>query len=381
MRTSKPDASKWVIGSGAAHTGDEIPPEGGEVVADRRHGAHAGDDGAARKIGLGHERAPRAVNREIVSAEARAPASTRVSDARPVPASRPMLRAMRLTTRRLLLVCAPALLALLGLSAPAAASGPTLAQMIGQKMVITMSGLSPDSGLLDRIRHGEVGGIALLGSNVSSSSQLVALTTKLQKAAAKGGQPPLLIGIDQEGGSVKRIEWIPPNKTVPQMGAIGSTHRRVQPGQEDRSRPARIGHQHRPCPGRGRARVDRLVHVPAGSRLRVRRRRNRTARRRLRVRARRRRRQRDHEALPGDRPRDPEHRPLRRHDHRVPQGAQTRPLAVPHGDRPRRAADHAVERDVHRLGLRTTPRAGRRTSSRRSCARSSASRASRSPTH
>jgi beta-N-acetylhexosaminidase len=120
-------------------------------------------------------------------------------------------------------MCAPALLALLSLSAPAAATGPTLAQLIGQKMVITMTGLSPSPALLDRIRHGEVGGIALLGSNVSSSSQLLALTTKLQKAARQGGQPPMLIAIDQEGGEVKRIGWIPPNKTVPQMGAIGST--------------------------------------------------------------------------------------------------------------------------------------------------------------
>jgi beta-N-acetylhexosaminidase len=130
---------------------------------------------------------------------------------------------MRFTSRRLFLFAAPVLLALFGLSSPAAATEPTLEQLIGQKMVITMSGLTPHAALLDRIRHGEVGGIALLGSNVSSSSQLLALTTKLQKAAAQGGQPPLLIAIDQEGGEVKRIGWIPPTKTVPQMGAIGST--------------------------------------------------------------------------------------------------------------------------------------------------------------
>src|SRR4051794_26412716 len=102
---------------------------------------------------------------------------------------------MRSNSRRLVLFAAPLLLAALALSAPAAASGPTLAQLIGQKMVITMSGTSPNAALLDRIRHGEIGGIVLLGSNVSSSSQLVALTSKLQKAAANGGQPPLLIGI------------------------------------------------------------------------------------------------------------------------------------------------------------------------------------------
>jgi beta-N-acetylhexosaminidase len=129
---------------------------------------------------------------------------------------------MRLTSRRLFLVCVPVFLAVLGLAAPAAASGPTLQQLIGQKIVITMSGLTPHASLLERIRNGEVGGIALLGSNVSSPAQLQALTAKLQQAARDGGQPPLLIAIDQEGGSVKRISWAPPTQTVPQLGANGS---------------------------------------------------------------------------------------------------------------------------------------------------------------
>jgi beta-N-acetylhexosaminidase len=133
-----------------------------------------------------------------------------------------MLPAMRLTSRRLVLSGASVLLGVFGLSAPAAASGPTLQQLIGQKLVVTMSGLTPHATLLDRIRHGEVGGIALLGSNVSSPTQLRALTAKLQQAARDGGQPPLLIAIDQEGGEVKRISWAPPTQTVPQMGANGS---------------------------------------------------------------------------------------------------------------------------------------------------------------
>jgi beta-N-acetylhexosaminidase len=102
-------------------------------------------------------------------------------------------------------------------------SGPTAAQLIGQKLMVAMSGTTPSSDLLGRIRRGEVGGVILFGSNISSASQVAALTRKLRDAAAAGGQPPLLISTDQEGGTVKRIPWIPPTESPPQMGASGST--------------------------------------------------------------------------------------------------------------------------------------------------------------
>jgi beta-N-acetylhexosaminidase len=100
------------------------------------------------------------------------------------------------------------------------ATGPTLAQLIGQKLVVRMEGLTPSADLLGRIRRGEVGGIILFGSNVTTPTALIALTTKLRAAAAAGGQPRLLIGVDQEGGSVKRIPWAPPTLSPPQMGEI-----------------------------------------------------------------------------------------------------------------------------------------------------------------
>ena len=102
----------------------------------------------------------------------------------------------------------------------AVAAGPTLAQLIGQKLVVRMDGLTPSADLLGRIGRGEVGGIILFGSNITTPTALVTLTTKLRAAAAAGGQPRLLIAVDQEGGSVKRIPWIPPTLSAPQMGAI-----------------------------------------------------------------------------------------------------------------------------------------------------------------
>jgi beta-N-acetylhexosaminidase len=99
---------------------------------------------------------------------------------------------------------------------------PTLAQLVGQKLVVKMSGTTPSADLLGRIRRGEIGGVILFGSNVTTADALVNLTAQLQKAAADGGQPELLIATDQEGGSVKRIPWAPPTLTVPQMGQLGS---------------------------------------------------------------------------------------------------------------------------------------------------------------
>ncbi|HET7027340.1 MAG TPA: glycoside hydrolase family 3 N-terminal domain-containing protein [Candidatus Limnocylindrales bacterium] len=103
------------------------------------------------------------------------------------------------------------------------ASSATLAQLVGQKLFVAMHGTTPTAALLARIRRGEVGGVILFGSNITTKTALIALTGKLRAAAAAGNQPPLLIATDQEGGSVKRISWAPPTLSPPQMGRIGST--------------------------------------------------------------------------------------------------------------------------------------------------------------
>ena len=102
------------------------------------------------------------------------------------------------------------------------AGTPTLAQLIGQKLVVAMDGTIPSPDLLGRIKRGEVGGVILMGRNITTPAALVALTTELRAAAVAGGRPTLLIGVDQEGGSVKRISWIPPTLSPPQMGALAS---------------------------------------------------------------------------------------------------------------------------------------------------------------
>ena len=98
---------------------------------------------------------------------------------------------------------------------------PRLEQLIGQKLVVRMDGLTPSAGLLARIRRGEIGGVILFGANITTPAALIALTGTLRAAAAAGLQPPLLIAVDQEGGQVKRIPWAPPTLSPPQMSLDG----------------------------------------------------------------------------------------------------------------------------------------------------------------
>jgi beta-N-acetylhexosaminidase len=104
-----------------------------------------------------------------------------------------------------------------------AAASPTIAQLIGQKLVVAMSGTTPDADLLGRVTRGEVGGVILFGPNITDARTLRALTAQLDAAAARGGQPKLLIVTDQEGGAVKRVPWAPPTLSAPAMGSLGST--------------------------------------------------------------------------------------------------------------------------------------------------------------
>src|SRR6185369_13478815 len=93
------------------------------------------------------------------------------------------------------------------------AGEPTLFQLVGQKLVVSMSGTTPSASLLLRARRGEIGGVLVHRFNFSTSARLRSIASTLQKAAARGGQPRLLIAVDQEGGSVKTIPWLPPTRS------------------------------------------------------------------------------------------------------------------------------------------------------------------------
>lgn len=76
---------------------------------------------------------------------------------------------------------------------------------IGQLISIGFEGESAPPAVLEAIRKGRAGGIILFRRNIGTPSQVRELTDTLQHAAAQAGLPPLLIAIDQEGGSVRRL--------------------------------------------------------------------------------------------------------------------------------------------------------------------------------
>jgi beta-N-acetylhexosaminidase len=92
-------------------------------------------------------------------------------------------------------------------------------QMLGQRIMVGLPGRTADAGLLAEVRGGQVGAVVLYAYNVVSRQQVQALTGTLQHAARAGGNPPLLIAIDQEGGQVKRFPNAPPFVPPPQMGS------------------------------------------------------------------------------------------------------------------------------------------------------------------
>jgi beta-N-acetylhexosaminidase len=98
----------------------------------------------------------------------------------------------------------------------------SLARLIGQTLMGRMTGEIPSRSLLARVRRGELGGIIIFSDNIGSVPSLRSAIDHLQRAAAIGGNPPLLIATDQEGGIVKRFPAGPPFVSPAVMGAKGS---------------------------------------------------------------------------------------------------------------------------------------------------------------
>jgi beta-N-acetylhexosaminidase len=103
---------------------------------------------------------------------------------------------------------------------PTPTPAPTIEQLVGQKLVVRMEGRTPSASLLLRAESGEIGGVVLFGFNVADEAQLAATIRALQDAAKQGGQPPLLIAVDQEGGGIRRLPWAQPVASATRMGRM-----------------------------------------------------------------------------------------------------------------------------------------------------------------
>jgi beta-N-acetylhexosaminidase len=128
----------------------------------------------------------------------------------------------RSTRSRVVLAAALASATVFGAAGAGAARGsaPTLAQLVGQRLIVAMTGTSADPDLLARVRAGQVGGVILSTASVRSPAQVRALTDSLRAAAGAGGQPAPLIAVDQEGGRTRRLAWAPPFQSADRLGGL-----------------------------------------------------------------------------------------------------------------------------------------------------------------
>jgi beta-N-acetylhexosaminidase len=95
-------------------------------------------------------------------------------------------------------------------------------KLLGQRIMVGFSGTTAPGWVLSAAHAGRIGSVILFAPNIVDRSQLQALTGSLQHAARSGGNPPLLIALDQEGGLVKRLPNGPPDLSPPEIAATGS---------------------------------------------------------------------------------------------------------------------------------------------------------------
>lgn len=83
-----------------------------------------------------------------------------------------------------------------------------LKHLVGQRVMVRMETHTKD--LERQARRGRIGGVVLFPPDGVSQKQVKRDVDRLQRAAIEGGNPPLLVAVDQEGGEVRRFANEPP---------------------------------------------------------------------------------------------------------------------------------------------------------------------------
>lgn len=80
-----------------------------------------------------------------------------------------------------------------------------LADLVGQSLMLSFQGCHATPELLQALGQTRANGLILFAHNIGTPAELHALNRDLQAHAAQIGLPPLLIAVDQEGGTVTRL--------------------------------------------------------------------------------------------------------------------------------------------------------------------------------
>lgn len=82
----------------------------------------------------------------------------------------------------------------------------SLEQKVEQLFILGLEGTTPQDAEQFLQKH-VVGGVILLEKNIQSTTQIQLFTNQLQTSSLQESNLPLLIGVDQEGGTVSRISF------------------------------------------------------------------------------------------------------------------------------------------------------------------------------
>ena len=121
-------------------------------------------------------------------------------------------------------VIAFALAVLAGAAPPTVAADASLETMIGQMIMVGFVGERPEepwpAKLAAQIAAGEVGGVLFLKRNIADRASVRALTGAF---SAAGGDLPVLLAVDQEGGRVQRLTAAVGFPEVPSAREVAAT--------------------------------------------------------------------------------------------------------------------------------------------------------------
>ena len=84
-------------------------------------------------------------------------------------------------------------------------------RLVGQMLIVRMEATATD-GMRRALRRGEIGGVVLFPPAGTGQGELRREIQALRDAAAEAGAPAPLVMVDQEGGEVKRLPALPPDR-------------------------------------------------------------------------------------------------------------------------------------------------------------------------
>jgi beta-N-acetylhexosaminidase len=100
-------------------------------------------------------------------------------------------------------------------------------RLVGQMLIVRMEATATE-GLRERVADGEIGGVILFPPDGADPAALGEQVEALRRRAEGSGAPAPIVAIDQEGGDVKRLPGLPPERSPAQIATDGERAARAE---------------------------------------------------------------------------------------------------------------------------------------------------------